>query len=657
MKSRTSFFDKTVLKKDITRFLPVWMIYTICGLLVAFSTAMGYGRSHDFAKDLNQMTGTFGIINICYGGIVAVLLFGDLFNTRLCNALHAMPLRREGWFFTHITAGFLFSAVPNLLIALLIMPALGKFWFTAFWWYLGMELHYVFFFLLAVLCSICAGKWFAAISMYAIVNFLSMIVMWFASTVFQPMMYGVKISIDGFSLFSPVVQLVNEEDFFRIEHNEACLCHKQDSYYWEVGGKEHIYDYLGPGESWIYLGILAAIGLAFGVLALVLYRKRHLETAGDFVAFRPLHPVFAVIFTLCAGALLQMIGGEVFGDNFYLFGIIGILVGFFVAQMLLTRTVKVFRGKNWLFLGAIAAVLALSLVLCRADAFGIVRWTPDTDDVVDVKVAEGQFEEWYPSTDYYTVTDPDEVQAVIDIHKLLIAEGPVDERDNYNGSRYFTLCYTLADGREVRRYYRANYEGEAFNRLNAMFFGRPDYILGASTLEQLQQSTEYLFVEGHQLFAETKDALLECVMQDVLSGTLGSNGGGYDKEAAHIGYVELSRYNGIMKHFVVTDRAKNTAAWLKSWMKLAADPGYVRDNATAIAIDGVTLSMNPEDERFASFLDAWEQDHMSGWLFYNAYKDQSLYQMVITLQFGDVKIPVGVYDYAENLSTWLKKAE
>ncbi len=654
MKSRTSFFDATALKKDITRFLPVWMIYTIGALLVAFSTAMGYGKGYRFAEDLNEMIGQFGMINICYGGLVAVLLFGDLFNTRLCNALHALPLRREGWFFTHITAGFLFSAVPNLLVSLLIMPALDKFWFTAFWWYLGMEMHYVFFFLLAVLCCMWAGKWFAAISMYAIVNFLSMIVMWFTSTIFQPMMYGVKIGTEGFSLFSPVVQLVNEDDFFRIEHNEACLCHKQDSYYWETSGKEHIYDYLGTGESWGYLGILVAIGLAFGVLALVLYRKRHLETAGDFVAFRPLQPVFAVIFTLCAGALLQMIGSAMFGDGNYLFGGIGIIVGFFVAQMLLMRTVRVFRGKNWLFLGAIVATLALSLVLCRADVFGIVHWTPDADDVVDVKVAEGQFEEWYPSTDYYTVTDPNEVQAVIDIHKLLIDEGPVDERDNYNGSRYFTVCYTLADGREVRRYYRADYEGEAFNRLNAMFFGKPEYILGASTLEQLQQTTEYVFVEGHQLFAETKDALLECVMQDVLSGTLSTRSDKYD---SYVGYVELSRYNGIMRHFGVTDRAKHTAAWLKSWMRLAADPSFLRKNATAIEIDGVSFAMDPEDERFASFLDAWEQDHMSGWLFYNAYQDQSLYQMVITLHFGDVKIPLGIYDYAENLYTWLNKAE
>ena len=110
MKSRTSFFDRTVLKKDITRFAPLWALYLIGGLMIAISS----GISGD---ELNEVLGGLGIVSFSYAILVAQLLFGDLFNTRLCNALHAMPLRREGWFFTHVIAGILFSLVPNLLIA------------------------------------------------------------------------------------------------------------------------------------------------------------------------------------------------------------------------------------------------------------------------------------------------------------------------------------------------------------------------------------------------------------------------------------------------------------------------------------------------------------------------------------------------------------
>ena len=36
MKLKTSFFNTSVLKKDITRFAPLWGLYTVFMLLVVF---------------------------------------------------------------------------------------------------------------------------------------------------------------------------------------------------------------------------------------------------------------------------------------------------------------------------------------------------------------------------------------------------------------------------------------------------------------------------------------------------------------------------------------------------------------------------------------------------------------------------------------------
>jgi hypothetical protein len=58
-----------------------------------------------------------------YALVCALTLFGDLFNSRMCNAIHALPLRRESWFCTHALTGLCFSVVPNLVFALLMMPA------------------------------------------------------------------------------------------------------------------------------------------------------------------------------------------------------------------------------------------------------------------------------------------------------------------------------------------------------------------------------------------------------------------------------------------------------------------------------------------------------------------------------------------------------
>ena len=63
---------------------------------------------------------------------LAQLIFGDLYNSRLCNALHAMPVTRGSRFGSHILAGIAFAWIPNLLTSLLMIPSLGHLWYTAF---------------------------------------------------------------------------------------------------------------------------------------------------------------------------------------------------------------------------------------------------------------------------------------------------------------------------------------------------------------------------------------------------------------------------------------------------------------------------------------------------------------------------------------------
>ena len=59
MKLKTSFFDKTVLKKDLTRFFPLWTLYLIGGLLVMHVLSGFYdvyynGRAYSMARDLSD---------------------------------------------------------------------------------------------------------------------------------------------------------------------------------------------------------------------------------------------------------------------------------------------------------------------------------------------------------------------------------------------------------------------------------------------------------------------------------------------------------------------------------------------------------------------------------------------------------------------------
>ena len=73
MKLKTSFFNPTVLKKDITRFAPLWGLYTIFMLLfLFFMWDVERDRFATMAPSIMQM---MGVVNLAYAGIAAIMLF------------------------------------------------------------------------------------------------------------------------------------------------------------------------------------------------------------------------------------------------------------------------------------------------------------------------------------------------------------------------------------------------------------------------------------------------------------------------------------------------------------------------------------------------------------------------------------------------------
>lgn len=126
MKSKTSFFNKTVFKKNLTRFAPVMAVYTLClilGMMMLYQNNEEMGRTFWFASRIAGNLQLMGLVNLLFAPLCAMLLFGDLYNSRMCNALHAMPMRRETLFLTNVVSGLLFSMIPTAVMALLVRAA------------------------------------------------------------------------------------------------------------------------------------------------------------------------------------------------------------------------------------------------------------------------------------------------------------------------------------------------------------------------------------------------------------------------------------------------------------------------------------------------------------------------------------------------------
>ena len=433
MKLRTSFFDAATFKKDITRFMPLWALYTVFLLLVMLSTVTGFYYSHP-ARALNNSLSGLSFANFLYGILSAQLLFGELFNSRLCNALHAMPVTRGARFGSHILAGIAFAWIPNLLTSLLMIPSLGHLWYTAFLWLAVCNLQYLFFFGVAVFGAMCTGSRFAMVLVYGIVNFLALVIYWFVGTVYLPMMPGVELNESGLNLFCPMLQLLEENDYFFLSVSPS------KDYIDSVNAT-----FGGFGESWPYLFIIAGVGVAALATALLMYRRRKMESAGDFIAVKWISPIFLVLYTLCAGAFLAIFGSIFGGEGYLFFLCLGLIIGFFTGRMLLERTIRVFRKKNFLQLGILTAVMLLSLWVVHTDLLGIVSYVPDPQDVEYVV---------YDSRDAYNVecTDMGSIEKICEIHQL--AADDYCDRTCGRAHLYFNIEYHMKDGRVIlRRYY------------------------------------------------------------------------------------------------------------------------------------------------------------------------------------------------------------
>ena len=455
MKLKQKFFNTTAFRMNITRFAPAWVLYTIF-LLLMMTMVLGGNTEYRRADNMKDAIQFMVIANFLYAALNAQLLFGDLYHSRLCNALHAFPLRRECWFATGVLSGLLFALIPNLAAAVLVAPILGAGAQMSVWWFLAGGMQYIFFFGLAVFSVMCVGNRFAMGLVYGILNFLSPMLFWLVQTLYEPLLYGIVVNEAPFILFSPLFQLTANTDLINITRQE--INDGVKTYY--------IIKEILLTAGWGYLGICTTLGVVFGGLGLHMYRKRNLECAGDFIAFSFIEPVFQVLYTFCVGAFFQVLGNLFSGPEPLFLGA-GLIVGFFTGRMLLKRQVRIFQKKAILGFVVLIGLFAVSLGLTAVDVLGITRYIPDAADIRYVSLHSSAAE------NNLTFDEPEDIDRILSIHEdalqsryqknaadSVISITPTGIPTNGPYQYYSTdpsfrmeLHYTLNNGRVLSRYY------------------------------------------------------------------------------------------------------------------------------------------------------------------------------------------------------------
>ena len=546
MKLRTSSC-KTAFAKDLTRFAPVWGLYLV-GILLALIPGLVGDEPVIVGDTLDRSLNGFAVVNFAYAALCAQLLFGDLFRSRLCNALHALPLKRGDWFFCHVGAGFVFSLIPNTVCALVIMPLLGQYWFVSLLWLAVMMLEFLFFFALAVLSMVLVGNRFAMIAVYGIFNFLSVLILWVIQMVVKPLLLGFYISGEWFRRFSPVVWISEEAEY---------ICFDWVS---------HAKVFAGLGEGWLYLLILGGAGLLLGGLALWLYRRRALEAAGDFLAFSSLKHVFCVVYTLAVTALFGALGDLIFAEVM-VFLPVGFLIGFFTVHMLLGRTVKVFKGKVWRQFGIFAAAMVLCVGLLVLDPLGYRTWTPEPSQVVSVELSNGANASLlavnggiYGTSDSLCLDDPEDIAAIVALHREVAQKGGEFPNESVTS---LWLRYTLQNGRQVTRVYECCVPAKPLG----VFFSRPEYVLGytGDPAAFVANVSKVNVKQDEVITGKAARDLLEAIIADCEAGTMAQSGIFHNDNMSLrvVTWVEIYTKDGYYESLAVFNDSENTIAWLK----------------------------------------------------------------------------------------------
>lgn len=540
MRSSKSFFNKAVLAKDMTRFMPVWLIFAIMTVLnlsdlgvVLYGEGM-YSMSYAFSSGVS--------FNFLFALITASCLFGDLSNRRLCNAVHTLPVRRETWFATHLLAGFLFWIGPIVLKTLTYVLTLGELWYIGLLWLGAMIVQYLFFLSLAALCAVCTGTKVGLTAMYLLINFGSWLVYALLSSYYQPLMPGVRIP-DGWAFFlCPLASLMDGE-YIIIDGVRQ--------------GLDYEYVFEGLGTAWWYVLGLFVLTVGLVALGIFAYRKRKLENAGEFVVFRCLKPVIWVLMTLTIGLVFQGIG--LLSGTVTVFLLIGLTVGGMFAEMLVMKTGKA-ALKGLAKGGILAAIVGVSLFVVSLDPFGVVRWVPEVDQVESVTIADYFYHE--EDSEYLhsqILKNPKDIQAVVDAHKILTEVGQSDYSLDWSEFEYgeIYIRYRMKDGSVVVRRYYYEENPEVNKALNPLW-NRPGFVLEYEDwdtfLKENQEITVSCMSGDYTLAPHQSAELLKTIKADCDEGT-------WDRSGLweNYGYCHISLNDGGWVE--VSAGCKNTVQW------------------------------------------------------------------------------------------------
>lgn len=454
MKSKTSLFNRGVSLNLLKRYWPLWLGYFVLLLLVTPAVLSGRVDRLAPGEMLNYTLLNTGVdvvyISMVVGVLSAMAMFNYLYSTKSCGMMNMLPIRRETMFLT----AFLTGLMPLLAADVLVMLITGLFYGgrlvyckTLLLWLAMAVMGNISFYGFAVFCAVLTGNLVVLPVLYLVLNLTVYVAERAVRYLLGAFVYGMNASSCTLLVLSPIMELLNSLAVMPVNYIDADGMVQAVANAYRVNG-------LGV------LGIYCAAGLVCAALALLIYRRRQMERATDVVAVPVLKPVFKYCMTFGTAVVLAyvvyawLVPGNVSGIAAALLVLalllVGALIGYYAAEMLMRKTLKVFPGK-WRGCLVSCLILAVLTMAWEFDLFGYERRIPGADQVESA---------WFLGNNT-ELTEPENIQALTQLHQSLVDNKSENESAE---ERYIvTIRYMLKDGGTLIRRYPIRCDREALN--------------------------------------------------------------------------------------------------------------------------------------------------------------------------------------------------
>ena len=589
MRSKTYLFSPGLSRNILSRFWPLWLVY-LGLLLVQLPVAVsGYVSQGISARYTMECILQLAVDVAGYAMLASVLsvmaAFSYLYSKRGCSLINSLPLRRETAFVTACLTGLLpllLAEVLTWLISLGIFAgsetALPEYFNS---WLLAALLSTLASYGFGVFCAMLTGHILVLPVLFLVLNVAVYVMESMVQMVLDMLVYGYEGGV-SISRLSP---LPYAGKALRVIADPAS------------GSLEPEFTLLGMDS----LAVYAVAGVLLMCLALLLYRRRKMECVGDVVAIKSLEPVFKYCASIYAalgfGALLAGTMDNALGSGTLksavtaLMLVIGAALGYYAAEMLLQKSLRVFRSRmRGLFI--VWAVLLLGVAVVEFDLTGYERRVPETEEIQSVALIN----------DGRVTEDAESIELTRKIHQTAIDNEEHNRQAESTSIIY--IRYELKDGSSLGRSYWVDGSLEWIENGNSEFaLCRELYMLPQNKelmmkageikaenvifcdIEQLLPKSDEFSLNYEQLRLSPQQAeelYTQCILPDTQDSMLGTRWFYMDEEAyetrsdtslyIHVESGEGPEYGPYVFSVEITLDAERSIAWLEENLGIEVKP-------------------------------------------------------------------------------------